>query len=134
MKSKFSRTWNSSVKPRKQRKYRYNAPLHLKSKLLAVNLSKELRQKYSTRNIRVRKGDTVRILRGTYKGKEGKVNDVDTKNLKVFVDGIEHTKREGAKKRIPLQPSNLQIVELILKDNKRKQKLTNNKEQEEAKK
>ncbi len=127
MKSKFSKTWIASVQPRKQRKYRANAPLHLKSKFLSVNLNKELRQKYGTRNIRVRKGDTVRVIRGDHKTLEGKVADINLKKALVYVDGIEHSKREGAKKRIPLQPSNLQIVDLDMSDSKRKQKLDLNK-------
>ena len=124
MKSKFSKTWKSSVKPRKQRKYIANAPLHIKAKLLSVNLSKELRQKHSTRNVRVKKGDTVRILRGDFKGSEGKVNDVEVKKLRIFIDGVERSKKDGSKVRIPFKPSNLQIVSLDLSDVKRKEKLT----------
>ena len=42
MKKIFSKHWKSSKQPRKQRKYRAKAPLHIKRKLLNVNLSKEL--------------------------------------------------------------------------------------------
>ena len=65
MKAKFSTAWKSSVKPRKQRKYNYNAPLHLRGSQLHVHLSKELRQKHGVRALRVRVGDTVKVLRGT---------------------------------------------------------------------
>jgi len=133
MKSEFSKTWNKSVKPRKQRKFRYKAPFHVKSKFLNVNLSKELREKYGTRNIRLRIGDKVKILRGNFKGKEGAVTDIDLKNTKVFVDKIEITKTEGAKVRRPLNPTNLQIVDLKLDDKKRKDKLAKFKSETKAK-
>lgn len=125
MKSKFSKTWKSSVKPRKQRKYLANAPLHIKGRQLCVNLSKELRAKHKTRNVRVKKGDTVRILRGDFKGSEGKVNDVEIKKTRVYIDGVERSKKDGSKVRVPFKPSNLQIVSLDLSDAKRKEKLTN---------
>ncbi len=62
MKRKFSKSWKSSKQPRKQRKYAANAPLHLKRKLLSVNLSKDLRKKYGKRNMMIRKEDVVKIM------------------------------------------------------------------------
>jgi len=123
MKSEFSKTWKSSVKPRKQRKYRYKAPFHIKSKFMNVNLSKELREKHGTRNLRLKVGDKVKILRGNFKGKEGAVVEIDLKNTKVYVNKIEVTKMEGTKVRRPLNPTNLQIIDLKLDDKKRKDKL-----------
>ena len=123
VKNNFSKGWNRSIQPRKQRKYRYNVPLHLKQSMLGVHLSADLRKKYGKRTIRVRKGDKVRILRGQFKRKEGKVERVDVKKEKVFVTGIEIVKKEGAKILHPLVPSNLMIIEMNLDDKKRKQKL-----------
>lgn len=120
MKKKFSLSWKSSKQPRKQRKYLANAPLHLRKKLLGTNLSKELRKKYGKRTIAVKKGDTVKIMKGKFKGKKGKVNEVGLKPLKVLVDGIQVKKQDGSKANIKLQPSNLQIIELNLEDKKRK--------------
>lgn len=133
MKTKFSKTWNSSTQPRKQRKYKYNAPLHVKQKFLSTNLSKELRDKYGLRNITVRKGDKVKILRGTHKGKEGKVEEVNIKKSKVYITKIERTKKDGSKTRVPITISNMQITELNLDDKKRKQKLTKNTNKSEVK-
>jgi len=56
MKKKFSNSWKASKQVRKQRKFRYNAPLHIKHKFLSAHLSKELMKKYGTRNIPVKKG------------------------------------------------------------------------------
>ena len=131
MKTRFSKTWNSSTQPRKQRKFRYNAPLHIKGKFLSINLSKELRTKHNKRSLRARVGDKVKILRGQFKGRDGPIDEIDTKNTKVYITKIEVTKREGAKVRAPINPTNLQIIELKLDDKKRKAKL--NKEKPEAK-
>ena len=119
MKNKFSISWKNSKLPRKQRKYIANAPLHIKRKLLSVNLSKDLRKKHNKRNIEVRKGDVVKITRGKFKKRQGKITKIKTKFLKVYIEGLQLKKREGSKSDIPFQPSNLQIIELILDDKKR---------------
>lgn len=113
MKKRYSRNWNSSRQPRKQRKYRANAPLHVKGKFLSARLVKELRDKHGTKALRVRAGDKVRILRGTFAGREGKIERVDVRNGKVFVTKIETVKKDGATKvPYPLEPSNLMITEM----------------------
>ncbi len=119
MKKKFSTKWKSSKQPRKQRKYLANAPLHLKRKLLSVNLSKDLRKKYEKRNIVIRKGDVARIMKGKFKGKKGKVINVNIKKLSINIEGIQVKKRDGSKANVKLQPSNLQIIELNMDDKKR---------------
>lgn len=120
MKQVFSKNWKASKQPRKQRKYLANTPLHLNKKFLSINLSKDLRKKYSTRNIPVRKGDSVKVMRGKFKGKQGKVEQVMPKDSKVIIEGIQIKKKDGSKINFPLRTSNLQIVELNLEDRKRK--------------
>lgn len=119
MKKKFSKSWIGSKQPRKQRKYLANAPLHIKRKFLAVNLNKELRKRYNKKSVVVRKDDVVKILRGKFKKKQGKVLEVKTKQLKVTVEGIQVKKIDGSKVNFPLKTSNLQIVELGTEDRKR---------------
>lgn len=123
MKQKFSREWIKSKQTRKQRKYRHNAPLHIISKFLHVHLSKELRKKYKKRAIRVRTGDTVKIVRGQFKKKTGKVVSVNMFSRKVNIDGIQQIRKDGTKSYYPLEPSNLMITILNLEDKKRKAKL-----------
>jgi large subunit ribosomal protein L24 len=123
MKRKFSTSWKSSKQPRKQRKYLANAPLHIRKKFVSINLSKELRKKYGKRNFPTRKGDVVKIMRGKFKKKQGKITEVKLKTLKIAVEGIQIKKLDGSKVNVMLQPSNLQIVELNLEDRKRIQKL-----------
>jgi len=119
MEKEFSRAWKSSKQPRKQRKYRHNAPLHIKQKFIHAHLSKDLKKKYNRRNIGLRTGDKVKVMRGQYKKKEGKVERVDLKRTKVYITGIENTKKDGTKTMYPIDPSNLMIVELNLSDKKR---------------
>jgi large subunit ribosomal protein L24 len=119
MEKSFVSTWKASTQPRRQRKYRYNAPLHILSKFTSVNLAKDLRSKYATRNIEVRKGDKIKVMRGQYKGKTGKVESVSIKDSKVYVAGVETIRKDGTKNLIALEPSKLQIVELDLTDKRR---------------
>ena len=120
MKQKFSVSWTGSKQPRKQRKFRANAPLHLRRKMISVSLSKNLREKHDKRNFPVRKGDNVSIMRGEFKGKSGKIESVNMKKMKVVIDGIYRTKKDGSKVAVMFEPSNLQIKELVLEDKKRK--------------
>lgn len=119
----FSQAWIKSKKPSKQRKYRENAPLHIKRRFLSIHLPKILRTKYGRRSFPVRKGDVVKLLVGSFKGKSGKVSDVDIRRTKVYVEGIERTKKDGTKSFIALEPSNLMFVELNLDDKLRRQAL-----------
>ena len=112
MKSKFSKTWVSSNQPRKQRKFRMNAPIHIKRKMLGATLSKELRKKYKRRAIEVRKGDEVKVMRGKFSKKTGKVGIIDLKNSRVQVDGINREKRGGEKIATWFSPSKVMIVSL----------------------
>jgi len=120
MKNKFSKKWNSSKSPGKQRKYRFNAPLHIMHNFLSSHLSPELRKKYSRRSAVVAKGDKVKVLRGQFKGRENKVDRVDIKKTKVFIVGMEMSKKDGSKMIYPIHPSNIMITELNLNDKRRK--------------
>jgi large subunit ribosomal protein L24 len=105
-----------SKKPRKQRKFLYNAPLHLRRKMISSHLSKELRQQYKKRSLSLRKGDEVKVMRGEFKGVLGKVVRIDTKKYKVYVDTVKKKRSIGTEYLVPLSPSNLMIVKLNLDD------------------
>ncbi len=119
MKKKFSKYWKASKKPRKQRKYLANAPISIKRKKLSANLNKELKKKYQRRNFPVKLGDGVKILRGKFKKKIGKINQVKSDKGKVFIDGVQISKKDGTKVNVPIDVSNIQIQELNLEDKKR---------------
>ncbi|WP_290900925.1 50S ribosomal protein L24 [Ferroglobus sp.] len=110
-----------SKQPRKQRRWLFKlAKLHEKHRLLHATLSKELREKYGKRAIRVRKGDKVKILRGDFKGHTGKVVEVDMKRVRIYVEGVTNKKADGTEVLVPIHPSNVMIVELGEVDEVRK--------------
>jgi len=131
MKQKFSTSWKSSKQPRKQRKYRANAPIHILRKFLSANLSTELRKKHSKRNFPIKKGDTIKIMRGTFKGKTGKISIVNIKRQRTAVENIQRQKKDGTKVNVWFNPSNLQITELNLEDKKRLDSLNKSNKKEE---
>lgn len=119
MKQKWSRKWKSSRQPRKQRKFRINAPLHVRHKFMAAHLSPDLRRQFGKRSIPVRKGDDVRVMKGGSKGLTGTVERVNLKKEKVYVGGINIKKVDGSEVLIALEPSNLMITKLNLDDKMR---------------
>jgi len=119
MKQEFSTKWVSSKQPRRQRKYRHNAPLHVRSRFLNAHLSKGLREKYKTRSLRVRTGDEVEIMRGSFAGKKAKITSVDVKRTRVVLEGITRGKKDGSKVNVFFDPSNLTIFTVNSDDRKR---------------
>ncbi|MBI2580003.1 MAG: 50S ribosomal protein L24 [Candidatus Aenigmarchaeota archaeon] len=120
MKTLYSPTWKSSSQTRKQRKYRHNAPLHARRKLLAAHLSRELRKEYGFRSIPLRKGDDVAVMTGEFRKMKGAVMRVDMKRLKIYVEGVKRRKISGQEVEVPFEPSNLKITKLNLDDKNRK--------------
>jgi large subunit ribosomal protein L24 len=112
MKKTFSTSWKKSKQPRKQRKYQYNAPLHLKGRFLNASLSKELSKKNEVSKLRARVNDTVKIMRGKFKNKEGKIEAVNVKKSTVYVTGVDVMKKDGSKGKVPIHASNVMIIGL----------------------
>ena len=108
------------------------APIHIKKKFMSANLSKELRKKYGKRNLPIKKGDIIKIMRGKFKKKIGKISSVNVKNLKVEVEGIQIKKQDGSKVNLWFNPSFLQITELNLEDKKRNKAITEAKKTEKG--
>ena len=108
-----------SIQPRKQRKARYNAPAHARGKHLSASLSKDLQEKLGTRSLPVKSGDKVRVVRGDFKGHEGEVLTVDYTSYKVTVEDVTLAKPDGTTTFLPVDPSNLVIIEADLKDDRR---------------
>ncbi len=119
MKSKFSKMWNSSKQPRKQIKFRANAPNHIKRRLMGAMLDKSLREKHEIKKISVRKGDEVKIMRGKFRGKLGKVGMVDVKNLRIQIEGVQRAKKAGEKLETWFHPSIVRIISFEGSDRKR---------------
>lgn len=110
----------SSKKPGKQRKWLAEAPLHRRQKMMGSTLSRELREKYSRRSLPVRKGDTVKIMKGEFKGTSGEVMNVSLKNYRIYVDGVTIKKADGTDVERALHPSNVVITDLFMEDKERR--------------
>jgi len=107
--------------PGKQRKKLFNAPAHIRHKQMAAPLSRELSASKGAKTLPVRKGDTVRIMRGDNKGFEGKVSRVDLKKYRLYMEGLTREKVDGTNIFLPIHPSKVEIRNLNLDDKYRKE-------------
>jgi len=69
---------------------------------------------YQTRALPVRKDDEVRIVRGKYKGRDGKVTQVYRKKWVIHVDRVNRDKANGSSVPIGIHPSNVVITAIKL--------------------
>jgi large subunit ribosomal protein L24 len=116
-----------SKKPSKQRKFLYQAPLHIRHKFLSAHLSKELRKEWNRRSLSLRKGDEVKVMKGKFKGTKGKISKIDLKELKIYIENVKRRKVSGEEVHVPIRPANLLILNPDLKDPKRKKILQRSK-------
>lgn len=115
-----------SLKARKQRKEYFNAPIHKARKWISSHLEENLLLKYDQRRITLVNGDTVKVMRGNFKGHEGKITRVNQRRRQVEVEGLVMTKADGKKIPKPIHASNLLIIKLNLTDQWRRKKLEKN--------
>ena len=98
-------------------------PKHRRDKMVGAVLEDSLRKQYGRKNIRVIKGDSVRVMRGEYKGVEGKVEKVNTEQATFHIEGIQREKIRGGQVKVPIHSSNVMIISLNLDDDYRSRKL-----------
>lgn len=106
--------------PRRQRRFLYQAPNHIRHKLMSAHLSEELKKQYPFRSLPVRTGDVVMVMRGDHKGHTGKVIRLDHKKYRIYIEGLVRKKADGSEVPIPVHPSKVQIIKLNLDDEWRK--------------
>ncbi|VDN97375.1 unnamed protein product [Rodentolepis nana] len=115
---KFNKAVTSSS--RKQRKRHFNAPSHIRRRLMSAPLSKELRNKYKVRSMPVRRGDEVQIVRGERKdNNSAKVIKVYRKKFVIHVERVQCKKSNGIYVPIGIHPSNVVITKLKLDNDRR---------------
>jgi large subunit ribosomal protein L24 len=95
------------------------------SSSVCSNLSDNLKKQYNKKSISVVKGDTVRIMRGEYKGVEGKVEKINTNKGKLSIEGVQREKIKGGQVKVLIHASNVKISSLNMDDNYRKNKFGN---------
>lgn len=97
----------------------YEAPLHKRQKMVSVNLSKDLKKKFKKRNIPVKTGDKVEVVRGEFKGIKSIINKIDLKKTIIVLEDVKRSKTDGTEIRVPIHPSNLRLIEPDMTDKKR---------------
>ena len=101
----------------------FQATMQTRSKQLGANLSKDLQKKYGKKSARVVEGDSVTILRGEFKGVDGKVSNISTSKSSVAIEGVKKEKTKGDKFDVYIHTSNLVITSLNGDDKWRMAKL-----------
>jgi large subunit ribosomal protein L24 len=97
-------------------------PKHQRDKMVGAVLEDSLRKQYGRKNIRVVKGDSVRVMRGEYKGVEGKVEKVNTEHATFHIEGVQREKIRGGQVKVPIHSSNVMVISLNLDDSYRSSK------------
>ena len=102
--------------PRRQRRALYRAPTSERRRRMTVPLSRELRRRFRRRNVPVRKGDTVRVLSGSFAGREERVARISRRDYSVTLDNVTLKTAEEKLKPLALRTSHLVITRLNLAD------------------
>jgi len=113
----------SSTSPRRQRKALYSADSFERRLRMGVPLSRELRSRFRRRAVPIRKGDTVRVLSGSFAGREERVAKVHRRDYRVTLDNVTLKTAEDKLKPLTLGVSNLVITRLNLSDAWRRRSL-----------
>jgi len=114
-----------SAKPRKQRKALLNMPFHIRNKSMKAPLDRKKYSDAGVRRVTIRKGDVVRVLRGSRAGHEGKVANVNLSRGKVSIEKALLRKADNKEVSVWFDPSNLVIINLDLSDAVRKERFKN---------
>merc|ERR1712111_20955 len=99
---------------RKSRKAHFSAPSSVRRVVMSAPLSKELREKHNVRSIPIRKDDEIMIVRGTHKGREGKVSSVYRLKYVLHINGVVREKSNGQSVPIPIAASKVVVTKLKL--------------------
>ncbi len=101
------------MKPTKMRnKMIYLATYNTRSKQLGSSLSKDLQKKYGKRSVRINEGDSIKIVRGEFKGVDGKISKISPQKNSVSIEGIKKEKTKGDKFDVYIHTSNLVVTSL----------------------
>jgi len=119
-----------SKKPNKSRKEMYNMPMHKAAKQVAGHLDEKLQKELGKRSITLRKGDTVKVLRGSFNGKEGKITAVERKARKILIEKLIIKKSNGKEIPVKVDASNVLVIDIDRTDRKRIAKKNKAKESE----
>lgn len=109
-----------NTKPSTVRKQQKNAPIQIRRRYISAPLSPNLKSQFGARTMAVVENDTVSITKGDRKLTEGKVIRVNTKNSRIYIEGVTRTRLDGSTIQIPIRAENVMITKLNLDDDWRK--------------
>ncbi len=115
----------ASGKPRYQRHFRFNAPMHIRQHFLHVHVDKALRAKLKLagRTVQVSRGDTVKVMAGSKRGTTGKVTSVNLRTGRIILDSLSRKNARGKEVPVSVYASNVYVTDLNLSDKFRAAKL-----------
>ena len=90
--------------------------MQLLNKQICAPISKDLRKKYSRRSVRIMIDDTVKVIRGEYKGITGKVSKISTENKSIAIEGNKKEKLKGDKVDVYIHTTNVIVTALNTDD------------------
>ncbi len=90
---------------------------------MTAPLSEDLRASQGRRSYPVRKGDTVKIVRGDFAGVEGKITDIDTSRQRLYVEGVTRETTSGTSANVSVHTSKVLLTKLNLDDKWRAQSI-----------
>jgi large subunit ribosomal protein L24 len=96
---------------------------HQRDRMISAPLADSLRELYKKRTARVVKGDSVKVMRGEYKGVEGKVERINTELGTLNIEGVQREKIRGGQVKVPIHASKVMLINLRLDDKYRAGKI-----------
>merc|ERR1711967_213844 len=114
---KFSANVSSSR--RKSRKAHFTAPSSVRRKIMSAHLNKDLSSKYHVKSMPIRKDDEVIVVRGSHRGREGKVIQVYREKYVIHIERVTREKSNGSTVNVGIHPSNVMITKLKLDKDRR---------------
>jgi len=105
---------------RKSRKLHHGAPSSVRRTIMSAPLSKELKEKHNARSIPIRKDDEVLVVRGSHKGREGKVVSVYRLKYIIHIERVSREKSNGQSVPIGIHPSKVVVTKLKLDKDREK--------------
>merc|ERR1712028_152513 len=110
---------NVSASRRKSRKAHFSAPSSVRRKIMSAHLNKELSHKHHVKAMPIRKDDEVIVVRGSHRGREGKVIQVYRKKYVIHIERVTREKSNGSTVNVGIHPSNVMITKLKLDKDRR---------------
>merc|ERR1711966_345744 len=104
---------------RKSRKAHFSAPSSVRRKIMSAHLNKELSHKHHVKSMPIRKDDEVIVVRGSHRGREGKVIQVYRKKYVIHIERVTREKSNGSTVNVGIHPSNVVITKLKLDKDRR---------------